>query len=412
MKRKFFRLISLLLLAAGTASAASFSDYYGTASGWLTDPHTGLTSFPLLEIPLGGRAASMGNAYTAVPLDAGAMLANPASTALLPLTQLSFSHNNWLADSSVESAAFTRRFGSWGAGISAQLLHLPFTAYNSFAETTAAARIPEGVLALNASYNFLSSYYFRGISVGANLKGAFRLVSPSLYEDITSESQSLASVMVDLGVITQFNFLKFSPSRDRNVFVGVAVKNLGLPAKGDPLPTLASAGLAYSPIRPLLLSFDFDYPFSLVPDVEAEKWYLSAGANLNVTDFFSVQTGFTYPGANPRFSLGSALDLEEMSILVNYTLDLATQLTTADRFTLEAKMNLGDEGRAGLRDEVDQYFIEGLDSYAAGELERAVEYWQAALLLDPTFQPAREYLDIAEKTLNLYVQMDEMNRIE
>ena len=37
--------------------------------------------------------------------------------------------------------------------------------------------------------------------------------------------------------------------------------------------------------------------------------------------------------------------LDDLAILVNYTLDLGTQTSSPDRFSLEAKMNMGDEGR-------------------------------------------------------------------
>lgn len=405
MVRKILLGIALLCLSVGVG-AADFSDYYGNASSFFTDPNTGLTVFPILELPLGGRAIGMGTAYTAVTLDSGAITSNPASTALLPLTELALTHNNWIADSSLEGVAYTRRFGNLGIGAAAQYLHIPFTSYDSWGETAGAARISEGVAVLNASYNFLSSYYFSGISLGANVKGAFRVVPATLYSD-----QSLFSAMADLGVLTQFNLFKPYVSRDKNFSIGASVKNLGLAAKDDPLPSLFSAGLAYSPIRPLILSFDYNLPFVLKADTPAKSWYLSGGANLEVTDFFSVQTGFSYGGANPKFSLGSALDLEDISILVNYTLDLTTQMRAFDRFSLEAKMNMGDEGRQELSQLVDAYYLAGLEAYANGEMDTALQYWRAALKLDPTYQPAQEFLLTLTQTLDLYNRMEEMNKL-
>ncbi|MDR1894181.1 MAG: UPF0164 family protein [Spirochaetales bacterium] len=405
MRRSAFFLICLLLPFL-PSRAAEFSDYYGTASGAFSDSHTGLTVFPLLEIPLSTRAASMGNAYTGVFLDAGALAANPASTAFLGETELSFSHNNWLADSSIEAAAYTRRLGAWGLGGAAWILHLPFTAYNSYGETTAAVRIPEAVLALNFSRAFFNNYYFKGVAVGVNLKGALRMVPAAVYG-----GQSLAGLMADIGLASSFNFLKFYTSRERNFSLGLAVKNLGMVTGSDPLPSLVSAGFAYSPVRPLLLSFDFNYPFTLDPSISAKKWYLGAGANVRVTDFLSLQTGWTFPGANPRISLGSALHLKEFSLLVNYTLDLTTQVKAPDRFTLEARFTMGDEGRARTQDEVDAYYLEGLQAYAQGNLERAIAYWEACLSLNPNFKPAGDFLIIVRKTLELNQRLNELNRL-
>lgn len=398
--------VTLFFLMIFTVSAEDFSDYYGSASSYFSDPNTGLTVFPILKLPLGGRALGMGTAYTAVTLDSGALTSNPAATALLPLTELSLIHNNWIADSSLEGIAFTRRFGNLGIGAAGQYLHIPFTAYDAWGETSGAARISEGVALLNLSYNFFSSYNFSGVSLGTNLKAAFRVVPSLLYED-----QSLFSGMADLGILTRFNFLKPYSSRDKNFSLGASVKNLGLAAREEPLPSLFSAGFAYSPFRPLLLAFDYNLPFVLGPDIPPEKWYLSGGANLEVTPFFSAQTGFSYGGANPRISLGSVLDLEDVSILVNYTLDLTTQARAFDRFSLEAKMSLGDEGRAETSRLVDAYYLAGLEAYAAGETDTALQYWKAAVRLDPTYEPAVEFLQTLTMTLQMYDKMEDMNRL-
>ncbi|MBI9102344.1 MAG: UPF0164 family protein [Spirochaetales bacterium] len=406
MKRGLLFLL-LILLTLNGLSGQEFSDYYGAASSWFIDENTGKTVFPLLKLPLGLRSLSMGTASTAVAKDGSTILGNPAGTSILGTSGLLFSHTDGIGDVSIESIGYTNRFNNLGIGISGQFMHIDFTARNSWGESTGAALIPEGVITLNASYNFLSSYYFRGVTVGGNLKTAFRSVSESLYP-----GQSLFSVMADIGVMTQFNFLKFYDSRDRNFFAGLKVSNLGLAAKGDPLPSEASAGFSYAPIRPLLIAFDFNLPFALYPDVgEVDSWYLAGGADLQVTDFFSMQTGFNYSGGNPRLSMGSELLLSDMSILVNYTLDLGTQTDSLDRFSLEATMNMGDSGRESFRFEVDQYFISGLEAYALGDLETAVKYWQAALNLDPGFQPAQEYMNIANETLSLYTRMEEMNRL-
>jgi len=405
--KKGLLFLFFILLSINCLTGADFSDYYGEATSWFIDENTGKTAFPLLKLPLGMRSLSMGTASAAVALDGGTIIGNPAGTALLTDSELLFSHNNWIADASIESIAFTKRFDNLGIGISGQFMHIPFTSYDSWGESAGAALIPEGVITLNASYNFLSSYYFRGISVGANIKGAFRSISESLYP-----GQSLFSVMADLGIMTQFNFLKFYDSRDRNIHVGLKVSNLGFAVKGDPLPSEASAGFSYAPIRPLIIAFDFNLPFALSSDVgEVDSWYLAGGADLQVTDFFSMQTGFNYSGGNPRLSMGSELLMNDMSILVNYTLDLTTQTESIDRFSLEATMNMGDSGRESLRFEIDQYFFSGLEAYALGDLETAVKYWQAALDLDPGFEPAQEYLNIANETLALYTRMEEMNRL-
>ena len=64
----------------------------------------------------------------------------------------------------------------------------------------------------------------------------------------------LFTAMAYFGLLTRFNLLKFYHSRSKNFSVGAAIKNLGFNALEEPLPTLASAGFAYSPFRPLLIA--------------------------------------------------------------------------------------------------------------------------------------------------------------
>ncbi|MFW6209733.1 MAG: UPF0164 family protein, partial [Spirochaetota bacterium] len=201
--------------------------------------------------------------------------------------------------------------------------------------------------------------------------------------------------------------------RDRNFSLGSVVKNLGLPYEDEPMPTVATAGFAYSPFRPFLFSFDFNYPIALgLPAEQWEKWYLAGGLQVQFTNFFSMHSGFTHRGANPRFTLGSNVSLDYVDLILNYTLDMTTQVNTADRFSIEAKMNLGDRGRAEIRQQIDEYYIEGLEAYAQGELDRAIDYWEAALDLDPTFQPATENIIVARQALRLQQDMEALNKVE
>ena len=68
-----------------------------------------------------------------------------------------------------------------------------------------------------------------------------------------------------------------------------------------------------------------------------------------------------------------------MSFVVNYTLDLTTQFDFLDRFSIEATLNLGDRGRVALAARVDELYLAGVEAYAEGALDEAIEYWLSAL---------------------------------
>ena len=378
-----------------------------TAAETLTgDLNTGTTVFPLLRIPPGGKAEAMGTAQAAVASDSSSIMYNPAITSVLDLTELAFSHNNWISNTSIENVLYTTRLDNLGIGGGLKVLYLPFTAYDEWAEAYAKGYPLEAILTLNASYNFFRNFYFNGLSAGLSLKTGYRHIAEVFYAD-----QSSLAIMADLGLYSSFSFLKFYDSRNDNFSVGVVLRNAGVETGGEALPTEFSTGIAYSPIRPLNIAVDFNLPVNLLGE-PSERWYLAGGFEAVMTEFFSVQGGFNYRGSTPRISLGSTIDLEDMAFNINYTNDLATSKEPLDRFSIEAKLKLGDEGRYERQQMVDELYIAGLDAYANGDLVKAISYWEAALKVDSSFTPAEEFIASASRSLDLLQQMEELNRVE
>ena len=223
-------MLIFLIISASAVLGSSFGDYYSTLSSieWLSgDPNTGTTVFPLLRIPAGGKAEAMGTAQTAVASDSSSILYNPALSSVLDLTELAFLHNDWIADSSIESVMFTIRLEDLGLGAGAKLVYLPFTGRDDWGEAYSKGYPLEMIVALNASYNFLSSYYFSGISAGLSVKGGYRHIPSEIYTN-----QSSFAIMADAGLYSKFNLLKFYSSRDRNFSIGVSFKNIGIETLG------------------------------------------------------------------------------------------------------------------------------------------------------------------------------------
>jgi len=416
MKRYITTIILLLLF--GYLGAADLSDFYSGFSSLgtdslVTDKNTGLTIFPTLLIPSGGLYEGMGTAFTAVASDASYIEANPAASSTLQYTEAVLNHNNWIADSNMEGAIYTTRFNNFGIGFGGKFLYVPFIGYNRWGEELSSSYYSETIATMNVSYNFFPSYYFYGFAVGVNIKAAYRNVPYVIYKDHVVDNQSVFTLMTDVGFLTRFNFAKFFASRDRNFSLGGVVKNIGIDALGEPLPSIATVGIAYSPIRPLTLSMDFNYPFNLTtPSGMWEKWNIASGMNLVLADFFAIHSGFSYRGSNPRFTIGSEIDLKRISIMANYTLDMTTQLTSPDKFTVQLKLNLGDRGREGKAQKVDEYYIAGLKEYANGNYKRAMSFWEAALKIDPNFQPAAENLLVTKTAIYLQKEMEATNQVE
>ena len=409
MKRIRLSPILILLIMAPALSGAQTlpSAYEALASLFGVDLNAGLTRMLITRIPMGGLAEGMGMAYTAVASDSSFLELNPSASSLQDYTELSVYHNNWIADTRVESAVYTMRFGDVGFAVGGKWLYLPFTEYDDYGDRASSGYYSEALLIGNASIHLFPGYYFYGLAVGANLKLAYQSFPDYAGEDDVVQtgsgaSQSALAVMADLGLMTKFNFLKYYASRKKNVSVGLALKNLGPPVQGDPLPTVATAGLSYSPIRPVTVSSDFSVPVNLVDFSKSEDPYWSVGTLVTVTDFFAMQGGLQIKGGNPRLSVGSSIDFNPMTILVNYTLDLTTQFSSLNRLSIQARFRLGDMGRAAKAAKVDTLYVAGLESYARGDVERAISYWTEVLVLDPSFDPARDALRAAKDFQELH----------
>ena len=404
---KFFTICCLLI----TIEAASWADSANFYSSWsnllknFADPNTGLTVFPTLLIPMGGMYEGMGTAYTAMAADGGFMESNPAASSRLRDTELSFYHHAWIADSNMEGLVYTMRFNDLGIGFGGKFLYVPFTAYNEWGVAGAQDYITETVAMANVSYNFLSGYYFSGVSVGGNVKMAYRNI-PAVF----AANQSSLAVMADVGVQTSFDLLKFYPSRTRNFSVGAAVKNLGLTSLSDEtLPQMASAGIAWNPVRPWTLAVDFNYPFTFAWQPPAEVWNVAVGTSVAMTSFLSVQGGVLMKADNPRLSLGTLVSLGTLNFDVNYNLDLSGQLSPLDKFSVQAKLDLGDSGRAEKEAQAEQLYLQGVDEFANGNYAKAIELWKQALVIDPKYQPAADSIRTVEKTLSLQGQLEQLS---
>jgi len=393
-------LISLPLTVSADTVAETYADLTGVF-GLSGAERTGLTTLPVLLVPIGGRYEGMGTAYTAVADDAGYFDANPAASAMLRYTELSLFHNNLIADANLEGLSYTSRRNNFGFGTASKLIHVPFTEYDRYGDQVNAIRYMEGMTGINLSYRFLHDFYFEGIAVGSNLKVGYRHV-PELIEP----GQSGLGFMGDFGMLTRFNFLKFYSARERNLSLGLSLRNLGPPVLDEPLPTLVTAGIGYKPIRPWLLSFDLLYPIQPFSDLPAEYPGFGVGSALQVTNFFSIQTGFLYRGASPRTTLGASVELSRVRLTANYTLDLTTQLGAVDRFSVEAAFSFGDRGRSLRRAEAEERYLDAIVAFAEGRLETAVELAEDAVDIDPAFTPAREIGETASESLRIQRELE------
>ena len=420
-----FTFISLLILFSARASKASAlgltdaSSALGDIFSTFVDQNEGTTSFRSLLIPFGGRTESLGNAYTGLCDDISFLRFNPAAGAIQKETQIALFHNSWIADSKLETLAFSTRFKnirhlSLGGYISC--FYMPFTEYNIFGDRVAGSYYTETFAAFNASYNLLAGYDFKGLAAGITVKAGWRGM-PDYTDNDTGAiiggsglNQSAVAIMADLGIMMQFNFLKFYSSRDPNVRIGISAQNVGVALTGfgeglkldDPLPTTVAAGISVKFIKPITLSADFVQPLNLLDLSNYQIPYLNAGISIQFASFVSLLGGFSLKGANPRISTGLEFEVAKIRLNMTYTLDLATSLAPLNRISLSAKILLGDKGRSIIDDQVDEYYKLGLKYYADAKWEDAIAVWEEAVKLNKRFDPAIQGIQSARYQIEMF----------
>jgi hypothetical protein len=410
-------LVSIGAHKTAQCRALDFSDTYLSIAdifAAFVSGDEGLTTFRSLNIPMGGRAEALGTAYTGLADDISFIDYNPAGSALLEKTEVAFFHNAWIADSAMETLAWSSRNAHLGMGAALKCFYVPFTEYNIFGERVSGGYYSETTAAFNISYNFLAGYNFKGIAAGANLKAGYRGM-PDYADNDTNKviensgfSQSAFALMADFGLLFQFNIAKFYISRDPNFRVGFSANNIGAAFTGgkkpqidDPLPSRLAAGVSYKPIAPVTVTAEFRQPFDLQNGVWFEGWQAALGTAVAITSFFDAQAGLLLQGGNPRFSMGGAFTVRKIILNINYTLDLASTVAPLNRFSLSAKMDLGDRGRAETRKRVDAFYAEGLRAYTEERYEDAAANWRECLRLDPGFDPAKDALAVAQSAILL-----------
>jgi hypothetical protein len=385
--------------------AAYFTGIYGA------DDNKDRGAFPLLNIPMGGRAEGLASAFTAVADDASFLESNPAGSARIGHTELAFFHSNWfaknLAGTLVESLVYTGKIGNLGLAAGGKWLSTPIVEYNFSGSRLAAYYYSEVEAILNGAYTFSLGPGFSGVSVGANLKGAFRL--------IPGDRESASSVMADLGALSSFNLLKFYRSADWNSSLGLAIRNLGPPAGTEALPSLAVLGLAYKPLEALLFSFDASFPFNMKNAGKSGKPYFASGLEFARGAFPSLRGGVQFKQGSLRLTMGSSLRLftegaektaqnfRQLSVDLDYSREILSGSRPLNRLTLGIRAGLGkrESGR------VENLYTGGLEAYAQNDYPLARRRWEEALELDPRFLPAEEALAMLEETLAAAGRVDE-----
>jgi tetratricopeptide (TPR) repeat protein len=110
--------------------------------------------------------------------------------------------------------------------------------------------------------------------------------------------------------------------------------------------------------------------------------------------------------SNPTISLGAAITLGTLALTMNYNLDLSGSLSPLDKFSVQAKFELGDSGRLARFQQAEALYLQGVEEFANGNYDKAIALWEQVLKLDPKYQPAADDIRTVQRTMILQEQSE------
>ncbi len=261
---------------------------------------TGTTSASFIKIGVDARAASMGNAFTAMTGDVSSIFWNPAGIAYIHGVNMLAVNNSWIADIDINYAAIGINTGTAGViGFSLNSMRVPRDKVRTVENPEGTGEYWEaGGLAINLSYARRLTDHF---SLGGNVK--------MIHENIWHSSST--SFAGDLGVlfVTPFFNTRLGASitnyggkmqldgRDLNISVDPDPDNIGTVEYVDgkysteafPLPLLFRVGISGDILNQQSLKVTYALD-AMHPNDNTEV--VNTGIEIGVAEMFFLRAGY------------------------------------------------------------------------------------------------------------------------
>lgn len=284
-----------------------------------------------LKIGMGARAASLGDAYTALSDDATAIYWNPAGLAQLQHKELNFIHNEWFENINYETISFVYPFEDITIASSLNYLYTGKIEETTMSPPYKTGRVFEASdMALSIA---LAQKLQENLFIGIGFK--------SIYQKIEKEKDN--GYAIDAGL-----FYKLSQA----IKLGLTVQNLGSSIKfikeETPLPTTYRIGLAAN-----------KRDFTLTTDISKSndnKITLSSGFEVLFGNIVALRFGYRHKDSNKELGKfrnistgltgGFGINLKD-SIVIDYGFVPYGELEDTHRISLLIKFGEREKRETG-----------------------------------------------------------------
>jgi len=358
--------VNSLLIAAGTA---------------------GTSGADFLELGVGSRPISMGEAFVAEINDVNSIYYNPAGIATIRYPILSIHHQELIEDSRLENVSLVYPVYGGYLGVSNSLFWVPpFEKIDIDGNNNGSVQFYNGVF--TTAYGYDLGY----LNIGGSVKYIYQRI----------DTEYVNSFAMDIGLLKGFYMYSPLDTYSRNFYVGVSINNIGTKAKDDPLPRIFRLGFSYKLAKWVGFNVDFVETFIAPSDLYDftygfdESFTINTGVEFNYLEILSFRTGYQFDNIG-SLSLGIGFNyvINGVSFLIDtsyvdsgifgptYSLNVSFKLIPKV-VTIRAKKRSN------------KYYKEGIKSFVVDDVDDAIRNFEESEDLNPY----RKNLDKKIESLN------------
>lgn len=347
----------------------------------------GTSGAAFLQLGVGGRAISMGEAYTAATEDLNSIYYNPAGLGTLRYPELTVMHQELILDSRLENCTFS------------------YPLYKGFiAGSNTSFWVPSfDKININGEKTGKVSFYNNATTVGYGISlfdFEFGMSLKYIYQRIDTFNYN--SVAADFGVLKRLYLYSPFETNTRNFSIGMSIRNIGLGVSNAPLPRSISIGFSYNLTKWFAFNLDlsediidttglydftygFDESFKLKTGVEfnyKQLLFLRSGYKFNDGSSYTGGLGFNYVIGNVSFNLDTAY---------SYASALGSNYSVSVTFKLIPKViTVEDQKKAA------EFYQMGIKSYVADDIPSAINYFNKCRDYNPYYKSVKQKIEDLE----------------
>ena len=253
----------------------------------------GSAGLQFLKIGVGGRESAMGEAFTSLSDDVNAVFWNVAGIGFVTDPQLTFSHTNWLVESTHDAFAVAIPMKSFVIGLSAISFKI-----KEFEETT--------VLEPNGTGNMVGAGdYLVGLSLARRFTDKLTIGLQIKYVQEVLDNRSFENMLFDIGTIYHTGF--------RDLKLAFALQHFGpdmvLAEQQFRTPLLfrvgASDKIVASDFHRLVASIELVHP------TDASEW-INTGVEYTFMNILALRGGYQANDKEQRLTTGFGIIVPEI----------------------------------------------------------------------------------------------------